>query len=283
VGIHENWKLVRKISCKAKGKDGAQTSSWSSLFAKKVALFSQHSRQHTKQPPLAPHDLEEACGEFGPHWLIPNSKKGQTSLRGEDLCEPKRRVTMSAGQKSRLAKNLRWRTSAWARHSGVSAITLLCVGVAAAQATGIAPTLSATSWSSTLRRADAGSRSPHSSLRLRGGGYSLGLRDSIMIAHSFKGEEFGPAQGMHGATYTVDVEFHVKELVCLFFIVLCFFDCLQTDAAHDRTLCQEPRLNWVLDIGEGMSVLKKVLAEYNLKNLDELFPSENTTTEFMCK
>eukprot|EP00277_Geminigera_cryophila_P014284 CAMPEP_0179458766 /NCGR_PEP_ID=MMETSP0799-20121207/42240_1 /TAXON_ID=46947 /ORGANISM="Geminigera cryophila, Strain CCMP2564" /LENGTH=187 /DNA_ID=CAMNT_0021260193 /DNA_START=103 /DNA_END=663 /DNA_ORIENTATION=+ len=164
---------------------------------------------------------------------------------------------MSAGQKSRLAKNLRWRISAWARHSGVSAIALLCVGVAAAQATGIAPTLSATSWSSTLRRADAGSRSPHSSLRLRGGGYSLGLRDSIMIAHSFKGEEFGPAQGMHGATYTVDVEFHVKEL--------------------------EPRLNWVLDIGEGMSVLKKVLAEYNLKNLDELFPSENTTTEFMCK
>lgn len=50
-------------------------------------------------------------------------------------------------------------------------------------------------------------------LRLRGGGYSLGLRDSIMIAHSFKGEEFGPAQSMHGATYTVDVEFHVKELV----------------------------------------------------------------------
>lgn len=42
-------------------------------------------------------------------------------------------------------------------------------------------------------------------------------------------------------------------------------------------------MNWVLDIGEGMSVLKKVLAEYNLKNLDELFPSENTTTEFMCK
>jgi hypothetical protein len=52
-------------------------------------------------------------------------------------------------------------------------------------------------------------------LRLRGGasGYSLGLRDSIMIAHSFKGQEFGPAQSMHGATYTVDVEFHVKNLV----------------------------------------------------------------------
>ena len=50
-------------------------------------------------------------------------------------------------------------------------------------------------------------------MRLRGGRYSLGLRDSIMIAHSFKGEEFGPAQNMHGATYTVDVEFHVDELV----------------------------------------------------------------------
>jgi hypothetical protein len=50
-------------------------------------------------------------------------------------------------------------------------------------------------------------------LRLRGGGYALGLRDSIMIAHSFKGSEFGPAQNMHGATYTVDVEFHVKDLV----------------------------------------------------------------------
>ena len=50
-------------------------------------------------------------------------------------------------------------------------------------------------------------------MRLRGGQYSLGLRDSIMIAHSFKGEEFGPAQNMHGATYTVDVEFQVDELV----------------------------------------------------------------------
>lgn len=38
-------------------------------------------------------------------------------------------------------------------------------------------------------------------------GYSLGVRDSIMIAHSFRGKEFGPAQNLHGATYTVDVEF----------------------------------------------------------------------------
>eukprot|EP00960_Hanusia_phi_P076449 768562-Hanusia_phi.AAC.6 len=103
------------------------------------------------------------------------------------------------------------------------------------------------------------SQKPKTSLRLRGGGqqYSLGLRDSIMIAHSFTGEEFGPAQNMHGATYTVDVEFHVEDLV--------------------------PRLNWVLDIGEGMTLLKRVLSQYNFKNLNELFPGENTTTEFMCK
>ena len=58
-------------------------------------------------------------------------------------------------------------------------------------------------------------------LRLRGGGYALGLRDSIMIAHSFKGEEFGPAQNMHGATYTVDVEFHVKDLVLALLLCAC--------------------------------------------------------------
>lgn len=46
---------------------------------------------------------------------------------------------------------------------------------------------------------------------------------------------------------------------------------------------QEKRLNWVLDIGEGMGILKSVLAKYNFKNLDEIFPGENTTTEFMCK
>jgi hypothetical protein len=38
-----------------------------------------------------------------------------------------------------------------------------------------------------------------------------------------------------------------------------------------------------MDIGEGMTMLKEVLAQFNFKNLNELFPSENTTTEFMCK
>ena len=43
--------------------------------------------------------------------------------------------------------------------------------------------------------------------------FSLGIKDSIMIAHSFQGEEFGPAQNLHGATYTVDVEFIKPDLV----------------------------------------------------------------------
>ena len=145
-------------------------------------------------------------------------------------------------------------------------------------------------------------------MRLRGGQYSLGLRDSIMIAHSFKGEEFGPAQNMHGATYTVDVEFHVDELVRSTFACrgraareptfsrlqprpripraqtrrVLFIPAASPDT-HLISTVQAPRLNWVLDIGEGMTVLKEVLAQYNLKNLDELFPGENTTTEFMCR
>jgi 6-pyruvoyltetrahydropterin/6-carboxytetrahydropterin synthase len=67
-------------------------------------------------------------------------------------------------------------------------------------------------------------------------------RDSIMIAHSFKGTEFGPAQNLHGATYTVEVEFFVDELV--------------------------PRLNWVIDIGIATQMLKEVLQTYNYKNLE---------------
>ena len=88
-------------------------------------------------------------------------------------------------------------------------------------------------------------------------GFTLGIRDSIMIAHSFSGEEFGPAQNMHGATYTVDVDFDSPEL------------------AEDS--------NWVIDIGEASALLSEVLKKYNFKVLNELFPDENTTTEFMCK
>lgn len=88
-------------------------------------------------------------------------------------------------------------------------------------------------------------------------GFTLGIRDSIMIAHSFSGEEFGPAQNMHGATYTVDVDFETPKL------------------AKDS--------NWVIDIGEASDLLSEVLKKYNFKVLNELFPEENTTTEFMCK
>ncbi|CAN8062056.1 unnamed protein product [Agarophyton chilense] len=90
-------------------------------------------------------------------------------------------------------------------------------------------------------------------------GYSLGVRDSMMIAHSFTGKEFGPAEKMHGATFVVDCEFITDKL--------------------ERTV------NWVVDIGEASTVLKEVLSEFNYKNLDELdaFRGQNTTTEFMCR
>lgn len=88
-------------------------------------------------------------------------------------------------------------------------------------------------------------------------GFTLGVRDSIMIAHSFTGEEFGPAQSLHGATYTVDVELSTSDLV--------------------------EKVNWVIDIGDFSTVLSDVLAVYNFKNLNDIFPDENTTTEFMCR
>eukprot|EP01031_Cornospumella_fuschlensis_P051502 gene51502-62983_t len=78
-----------------------------------------------------------------------------------------------------------------------------------------------------------------------------------MIAHSFQGKEFGPAQNLHGATYTVDVDFSLPSLV--------------------------EKSNWVVDIGEACDKLSEVLKEFNYKNLDEIFPQENTTTEFMCR
>mmetsp|Transcript_8343 Transcript_8343/g.20519 ORF Transcript_8343/g.20519 Transcript_8343/m.20519 type:complete len:165 (+) Transcript_8343:97-591(+) len=89
--------------------------------------------------------------------------------------------------------------------------------------------------------------------------FSLGVRDSLMIAHSFHSHpSFGPAGGMHGATYTCDVDFLSEEL--------------------------HPETNWVIDIGKALDILGRVLSKYNLKNLDEVFPDKTmTTTEFMCK
>eukprot|EP01038_Epipyxis_sp_PR26KG_P006572 gene6572-9033_t len=87
--------------------------------------------------------------------------------------------------------------------------------------------------------------------------FTLGVRDSIMIAHSFTGTEFGPAQNMHGATYTVDVDFICSDLV--------------------------KKSNWVIDIGFASDILSDVLKEYNFKNLNDIYPDDNTTTEFMCR
>jgi len=88
--------------------------------------------------------------------------------------------------------------------------------------------------------------------------FSLTVRDHMMIAHSFNGEIFGPAQGLHGATYVVDVTFERHVL-------------------DDNDL--------IVDIGLASDVLKEVLSEFNMKNLDDLqeFHGRNTTTEFMAK
>lgn len=88
--------------------------------------------------------------------------------------------------------------------------------------------------------------------------YTLEVRDHVMIAHSFRGEIFGPAQGLHGATYVIDAAFLTEEL----------------DAN-----------GLIVDIGRAHDVLKTVLTALNYKNLDELpqFAGINTTTEFLAK
>jgi 6-pyruvoyltetrahydropterin/6-carboxytetrahydropterin synthase len=87
--------------------------------------------------------------------------------------------------------------------------------------------------------------------------YSVSVRDHFMIAHSFKGDVFGPAQNLHGATYVVDVEFKRREL-------------------DDDGI--------VVDIGRASQILHVVLAELNYRNLDEdpAFAKRNTTTEFLA-
>jgi 6-pyruvoyl-tetrahydropterin synthase len=87
--------------------------------------------------------------------------------------------------------------------------------------------------------------------------FAVEVRDHIMIAHSFRGEVFGPAQRMHGATYVVDVAF--------------FRDALDPDGI-------------VVDIGLAHEVLKETLAPLAFQNLDELpmFEGVNTTTEYLA-
>jgi 6-pyruvoyltetrahydropterin/6-carboxytetrahydropterin synthase len=88
--------------------------------------------------------------------------------------------------------------------------------------------------------------------------YSVTVRDHMMIAHSFKGEVFGPAQRLHGATYVVDVELSRAEL--------------DADGI-------------VVDIGRAGDTLKRLLADLNFRNLDEVaaFAGRNTTTEFLAR
>ncbi len=88
--------------------------------------------------------------------------------------------------------------------------------------------------------------------------FGLTVRDHMMIAHSFNGEIFGPAQKLHGATYVVDVTFERHQL--------------------DKD-------DLVVDIGLASEVLKGILAEFNMQNLDDLpeLSGRNTTTEFMAR
>jgi len=88
--------------------------------------------------------------------------------------------------------------------------------------------------------------------------FTVEVRDHIMIAHSFRGAVFGPAQALHGATFVVDAAFISKEL-----------------DAHGI----------VIDIGRALDVLKSTLQPINYCNLDDRpeFKGVNTTTEFLTK
>ena len=87
--------------------------------------------------------------------------------------------------------------------------------------------------------------------------YSVTVRDHFMIAHSFRGETFGPAQRLHGATFVVDATFRRPEL--------------DEDGV-------------VVDIGLASAQLKSVLEDLNYTNLDEdpTFVGKNTTTEVLA-
>jgi 6-pyruvoyl-tetrahydropterin synthase len=88
--------------------------------------------------------------------------------------------------------------------------------------------------------------------------FTVEVRDHIMIAHSFRGAVFGPAQALHGATFVVDAAFIAKAL--------------------DSN-------GIVIDIGRALEVLKATLQPINYCNLDDRpeFKGVNTTTEFLTK
>lgn len=88
--------------------------------------------------------------------------------------------------------------------------------------------------------------------------FAVEVRDHIMIAHSFRGAVFGPAQALHGATFVVDAAF--------------LADALDANGI-------------VVDIGRAHEALKAVLGPLNYRNLDDMpeFAGRNTTTEFLTK
>jgi 6-pyruvoyltetrahydropterin/6-carboxytetrahydropterin synthase len=88
--------------------------------------------------------------------------------------------------------------------------------------------------------------------------YAVSVRDHVMIAHSLKGEVFGPAQRLHGATYVVDTEYRSERL--------------DADGI-------------VVDIGLAARVLRETLAPLAYRNLDEVpeLSAMNTTTEFLAR
>ena len=88
--------------------------------------------------------------------------------------------------------------------------------------------------------------------------YAVEVRDHVMIAHSFQGEMFGPAQKMHGATFVVDARVYAGTL--------------------DENAV-------VIDIGRAHEELSSILAPLRYQNLDEVteFKGQNTTTEFLAR
>ena len=88
--------------------------------------------------------------------------------------------------------------------------------------------------------------------------FSVTVRDHVMIAHSLRGQVFGPAQRLHGATYVVDATFRRETL--------------DADSI-------------VLDIGRAREVLQAVLGDIDYRNLDELadLAGVNTTTEVLAQ
>ncbi len=88
--------------------------------------------------------------------------------------------------------------------------------------------------------------------------YTLAVQDHFMIAHSFQGEVFGPAQKLHGATYEVELAFARVEL--------------------------DPD-ELVVDIGLATQALRRLLDGLDYRNLDEVpeFAGQNTTTEFLAR